>query len=326
MFHYSITLAGESIFSNIPKNLLGISKETNSGVFIFEGEKYRNGTVISNDFYIYAITKDKNYVISSRMFNDRISLISQISPELIKNITDDLFHDLVTINTHSIQDMYNILPLDAILEKKMTGKQQIHAISNEIINNIKESATTVLKIIKYNGLTKAAINGVKAALGGYNLKKRNCSIHKTILNVVYLFLPEFNERNIRVEMDSFEKYAPIDVDLFLAGLIPFFENMSKYTLDDSKIYVSMNNMEVNFDMTSIKIDPDEKNVIFDKNYSGKYAKIAGKNGKGLGMYTAKKLFRLNNINIDVEVNTNPENNKINGKKVYEQNKFTVKIN
>lgn len=54
---------------------------------------------------------------------------------------------------------------------------------------------------------------------------------------------------------------------------------------------------VTFKMESLFVSKNEENRIFDEGYSGKQAIDCNMNGKGLGMFTAKKLLNENKANI-----------------------------
>ncbi len=329
MFYYTIKSSREVVFNNVPEELFPVLDGV-EGLILFKNKKYRYKKVTKDQFSIYAVTDDKDLIVSSSMFNNKVSIIQDIAPKLITQLTDDVFHDLITINTHSIQDMYSLLPLDLVLEKKKTGKEQIATIGNLILNDLKEASTTFLKIIKYNSLTKAAINGIKSSIGAYSLNKKNCSLHKAVLNIVYLFLPELNEKNIRVDVEPGDKSILLDTDIFLASLIPFFENMVKYVNKNSKITIKFDNLENNkhiivFDMVSLKIEEYEKGAIFDRFYSGKHARNCEKNGKGLGMFNVKRMLRLNGLDIEVLTNCDTTKNLQEGRMTYENNRFIFSI-
>src|SRR5271163_982410 len=82
-----------------------------------------------------------------------------------------------------------------------------------------------------------------------------------------------------------------------------FDNTTKYIAPRTKLHIgfksSAQTLDIIFEMTSLKIKPDEIDRIFEETESGEYAKKIGKSGNGIGMHVAKRLLDLNKGAIEI---------------------------
>jgi signal transduction histidine kinase len=85
--------------------------------------------------------------------------------------------------------------------------------------------------------------------------------------------------------------------------MPFFQNAVKYTKFDSVLNIDYEkeaqDLLVHISMTSLHIRPEEAQKIFQRSVSGDEAHRRNKQGKGLGLYHAKKLFGVSRADISV---------------------------
>lgn len=78
-------------------------------------------------------------------------------------------------------------------------------------------------------------------------------------------------------------------------------------------------------MSSLKIPNVEKRNLFQEGFSGSIAIKLGKSGKGLGLGTTAKILELNNAELIIENNINP-NKSVKEKGIeYEENLFIIKF-
>ena len=92
----------------------------------------------------------------------------------------------------------------------------------------------------------------------------------------------------------------------------------KFQKDKDDFYLKL-------EMSSLKITNDEKRNLFQEGFSGLIAIKLGKSGKGLGLGTTAKILELNNAELIIENNINP-NKSIKEKGIeYEENIFIIKF-
>ena len=115
--------------------------------------------------------------------------------------------------------------------------------------------------------------------------------------VLYMFFCDFNENKIYVAVEDFHEKVNIDFESFQVAIYHIIENMSKYiapkTNAEIKFRIEKGVQYVVFEMTSLYLNHGEEDDIFKEGYSGELAKKISKQGKGIGMYRAKKLIELN---------------------------------
>ena len=78
-------------------------------------------------------------------------------------------------------------------------------------------------------------------------------------------------------------------------------------------------------MTSLKIEEEELETIFNEGHSGYYATKLGIKGSGIGMFIIKQFISLNNGAFTVLNNVNPDNARMHMGVPYEDNLFTIAI-
>jgi len=133
------------------------------------------------------------------------------------------------------------------------------------------------------------------------------NIKKVLLSIITPFLDQMGEGNVRLNIDSItDQYAQdnkinLNYKLFNLALYNFFDNVAKYTKENTELKITFNkeknNFSIFFEMTSRHIEDYEKNLIFEDGYSGKHA--TGKSGNGIGMFYTKKA--LNMIHLDINI-------------------------
>jgi signal transduction histidine kinase len=153
--------------------------------------------------------------------------------------------------------------------------------------------------------------------------------HKLTLLVLSPFWLELIEKGIKINISECKGEVYVDYRSVSVALSHIFENTSKYICRNTTLninYVENNGfIIINFEMISLKIKPEEKDKIFEDNYSGDYAKSTTLAGSGLGMSIVKKLTELNRGEIIVEIDTDEKlREKVMGIP-YEKNIFKIKL-
>lgn len=299
----------------------------------YKSQKYRVGIVKSENALIIAYTASKHLIKSSKMFNSYLEILGlsvdnlikdkkQVEDILIKQ-TNILIHNLISLNAHNIQEIYNIVPQDSI-NNSIPNKKQF--IANIIKSNPDKTALAILKLMKNNIAMKTEFS-VFAKLfektPKLNMKEHN--IHKVLMNILYSFFPDFTDKQVNVNVHSSTLKAYFDYESIYVVFFHLIENATKYIQNNSEFNIKFNDynneVEIIFDMMSLKINDNEKEKIFEEGYSGKYAVKNEKEGKGIGMSRVKKLLELNNAKIYL----NTENACKSNCNDFENNIFKIKF-
>ena len=125
-------------------------------------------------------------------------------------------------------------------------------------------------------------------------------IHTLLVTAYYVFESEFKSRNIKVDLQRSQLEINVHFSTFKSALVQLFDNALKYCQDGSDIIVTYNSVSskviIDIEMISVYVKDDDFNRIFQPNYRGDEARKIG-NGKGLGLYLAKRMLELNNSKI-----------------------------
>ncbi len=127
---------------------------------------------------------------------------------------------------------------------------------------------------------------------------KNHKIHSLLLNVLYLWRSDFDERRVRIHVADSDIRVLGDFNTIQAAFILFLDNAFKYTQSISDIYISFeenNEMcDAIFKMRSLIVEPEERAIIVEDGQRGKYAKSRSDLlGFGIGMGRIKRLIELN---------------------------------
>jgi K+-sensing histidine kinase KdpD len=128
-------------------------------------------------------------------------------------------------------------------------------------------------------------------------KFRSTKIDAVIQSILYLYDQDFQNRKIKTFNEESSEYLNLDWGFFVCALIPIFENILKYTKDNTQLKIEYikekDKFVIRYKMKSLIFSSDEELLMLSKNYSGELARKIGKSGQGLGMYHAKKLLAIN---------------------------------
>jgi signal transduction histidine kinase len=136
---------------------------------------------------------------------------------------------------------------------------------------------------------------------------------KAMFRLANPFIHELERRCISVDVQidpaSSAKFRiPIIHDLFNAAVWQLFDNISKYALQNSRVTISADvqstPQRLFISTTSVSIESDEAELIFQEGRRGKYIKsgAAGslaKEGSGIGLYIVRKALSLMKASISV---------------------------
>lgn len=288
-----------SIESEITKNCC-ISKER------------RRGNVFSKSGQVFLCSERRDDVESSKTFKKKIVFLSDMVlylSEMRRTIADSeakktnrLFHNLTSINAHTIQELYALVPQDSLSSK---FRDQREIVKERLLRDPRASADAFLKVLK-NEISLRNEFSVYSKLyeAKPTLRIAIHSLHKVILNVVNLFFQEFADRFIKVTIEPTSVRLKLDYESIQVALYHLFDNAAKYAMRDSEITVKFTEgdfgVRMDIVMRSLYISPHETTRLFDEGFSGEQPGIAGNAGKGLGMWMIRELLRLNGAVITVK--------------------------
>lgn len=298
-------------------------------------KKFRFGTRKNEKGILYLCTSEERYVNSSKLFRDLLD-ISETAMNTIVNFRNTfslnqneyvqgLLHNLTSINTYNIQDIFALVPQKVLTENLNTQHEVLKEI---IVGQPNVTANTLLKLIKSNYAMKIEFSVFeKTVMKNPIVQKSDYSVREIVLSILQIFIDDFESNGITVTLDSNPKRLFIDYDIFFVSLYYIFENAVKYCMGGSKIKIHLveegfNNFVVIFDMMSIKIEDDEVTKLTTKNYRSQHAINLTSKGKGIGMHRVLKTLRLNNSKLEITPRYTSTSFDKNGN-LFEHNRFRI---
>ncbi|WP_017222068.1 sensor histidine kinase [Moritella dasanensis] len=306
-----------------------------------KSQKINNGSiragVSKNELYtVYAFSSDKDLIKSSLKFKTQLDLILRTTESIdqiidkaktsINKSTSRLIHNLTTLNAHNIQEIYSLIPQDGVSRNMRT---QISFAKEIVKAEPKEAAITLLKIAKNNASMKVEFSVFKKLFDSNpELQRRKHNIHKVLMNIFYLFFPDFTDKNVKVIVgDDNTHMAYFDYESVHVALYHMIENATKYIKPDSilKIDIDSNDKysQISMDMISTEIKKSEVEKIFFEGVSGELPTKIGKAGDGIGLYRAQNILHLNSGSI--KVTPYPESLESTLGFKFQRNVFVIKL-
>lgn len=309
---YRITKSdGKIIFCSLNLSDLTILAGIKSPSSKYQNGKVRAGVLANDQYKVAAFTNSKEYLRSSKTFKTELSCILN-STHIINNIIEDsdkdknrstrrLIHNLTSLNAHNIQEFYSLVPQEGVSRKM--GKQ-ISYVKNIVEEEPEEAAIALLKMAKNNAAMKVEFSVFKKLFDlNPDLRATNHNIHKVLMNVFYLFFPDFTDKNVKVEVSDSNCMAYFDYESIHVALYHMIENSAKYikprTILNVGIIANIGRAEIILDMVSTQIRSEEVELIFEEGVSGELACQTGKSGDGIGLSRAKKILELNGGSLSV---------------------------
>lgn len=334
-----IDTQGKVIFSNADpeckKCLEKCATPSESVTSCAKPGQHRKGKASAQIGAAYLCSGDSDLIASSKKFKVTLSSysemllsVNELKSEIKKNEISErrrLIHNLSTLLAHVQQELYSIIPQQELARCK-NANEQISMVKSAIETSGKEAATATLKILKN-------IQAIKSELNVFNLLASNTpkrvypkvhKIHAVLRNVVSVFFQDFQEKSIEVIVGNTQIELVFDYELMIVALHHIFLNAVKYSLPNSKLYINFEQANDKFsviiDMVSLEIKQEEKEEIFNENYSGAHARAHDMAGSGVGLSIAKRLIGMNGASI--YANPGP-NCKIYMNRRYAPNQFVI---
>lgn len=330
---------GQTVATNISDisvvNQLGLCKlKLESVVCDQTKRKRRQGYENENGYGIYLACYDPS--ITNKIFSHYFKVFTVLSREMINNIettknkesqkTRRLKHNLINHNINILQELYKLIPQDAF----KAGANHVDIIQNGISKDIKKSAFTYLKVLKSSNLMRAEFD-VYEILDKENpdLDFYEHKIHKVIILTLNPFWLDLVEKKITISIQGSLEKVIIDYKTISVALSHIFDNAAKYIMPNSefKIYFKVLNdvVSIEFDMISLRVEPDEIENIFSEEVSGYWSEQLELAGDGIGMYMIYKLVKMNHGVVTFKANVDKNKAMKYNNIPYENNKIIIDL-
>lgn len=284
---------------------------------------------------VFFCTADADMVKSKRVFVRALDAyaemigglieIQRLAAEEAREESRRLVHNLTTLNSHIIQEIYNLVPQD---ELAGTPYRQISVIAKSIAANPSVAAQAALRILKNAVAARTEMQVVRRFHTAPQLppQRRSHMIHRVIKNVLITFFQDSQDKELYWNLRGTSERVLVDYESVSAALYRLFENFVKYCAPTTTIDIAFgiggNSIDVIMEMKSIPILPGEEDRIFQQGFSGAMAKKHNLSGSGLGMAIVRQLLEVNEAGIAVQAGTKIE--LIRGVE-YVPNRFTIKF-
>jgi hypothetical protein len=338
-FYYAVDVNNQHLFDNFPndfKHLIHEYKNSDPFKISMNGKELtaRLGKNTTNCGSIYVLTTESKYINRLKLFRELLKMsVIGIEPmvnckqkiqEYHTSKNEEFIHNVTSLNTYSIQDLFSLIPQNVLTEN--INKQ------NEIIKNIiaekpNITASTLQNLIKYSLATKVEFSVFERTVKSSTyVQKEKHSIRQVILSILQIFITDFEERKIDVSLDACERLLDIDYDSLFVSLYYLMDNSIKYCCPSTKYKIIFKEEDSEFSvlliMISIKIEDYEVEKIKERRYRSERAKQLNEKGGGLGMYRIQKTLKLNDACLKITPRVN--NYKRNFKGIdYEANEFRI---
>lgn len=287
--------------------------------------KFTHGT-------IYLCSGDDDDIKSSKLFKKKLSIyekslvtISKITQETTKKInkqTEVLLHNIISLNAHNIQEVHAVIPSEFTSNYKgIMSKARIL-----IKKDPNEFANAMYRINKNNMAMKMEFSVFNRLMTSDKaLPLRSHEIKRVFLSILHSFFQDFNDKNVYVNMIGEDFEVNIDYESMHVVFHHIIENTVKYCYSKEEITISFCNIknQMIFQMYSLEITDEDMKHIFQEGYSGAFAQLAGKSGKGIGLSRVQKLLKLNNASIKIENNIAGFTTKVKKEVSYQRNNITI---
>lgn len=344
--HFSISgVGGEYLIDNLTDNCrkcLGSCRSEGHKIPQCPeyNEERRQGVLTTGTIQTFLCDRTK----TTKLFRDKLQGLSYCVPEL-QNVGEQLarkskeeerrrvnglLHNLVNINARSIQEMFLY---EQNLSAIRTARDIVDRFRDQLTSDPTQGAKLLLRVMKNNLLMKSEFSAFeKLENSGGFVSKSTHDVRKVLLNVLHAFLDDFSTKGIYVEVQQADIRIAIDYDSVQVALVNVIENAAKYSKPDSRIVVAFtqeaSGVQIEFEMISLHIQKGELTKLYDEGYSGIASLEHEKSGKGLGMWMAQRMLKLNNAVIEFDCDEEVENSRDeDGRLVpYSNNRIVIRFN
>ena len=311
---------GQIIFSTLNEECLKCVEKCPIGkslinLSLCDKKKRRRFLSVNNGYKIYFCTDDKDYINSTRLFNDKTNILISLVPfikdmraSLINELTKEnkrLLHNVTSLNGHNIQELYSVVDQNLLSQEYIRQKQ---LIITKINSDLDQAAKMFLRIAKNNAAMKTEFAVFKKLLDPEPaLSFKIHKIRKVLLNILHVFFQDFSDQHIYVKIEPCELEVYIDYESIQVAFYHFFDNATKYCLPNSEIFIKFKKNEdeviLSIEMVSLEIKEHELEKIFFEGYSGENAVKSSISGDGFGMHVLERVLKLNGVTLKLLPNS-----------------------
>ncbi|UGS48668.1 HAMP domain-containing histidine kinase (plasmid) [Kosakonia cowanii] len=355
-FYYSLWEGDSCLVSNIPENLEyyanvksletieAINKKNtiNEVITVSNGDRYRLTIKEEKGYKIAFISNIQDHIRSSKLsiadvnsILSRAKMIDESISKAKKEVRDNFSkftHNLKTLCTMSIQDIEVFSPTGSTADLKISKLSDWKIYVSELESEDKtELAKTLMRIYKNMQHVQNDIMVYEYLFDGISITKKpnDHSIHKIITRSVLCCASILLEKGVRIKFGNSTWPIKIDYTSSQVALFYIMDNIIKYIKPNTDLDIKFEKNKtgkivVIFEMESLFVEKSEEKKIFEEGYSGRHSVHANMSGKGLGMYTAKKILEENNASIIFLSTGEPTDAFLHRK--YGKNKITITFN
>jgi signal transduction histidine kinase len=341
-YFYALNKNKEHLFDNFPEELIQYINENIVNSIIIKcviGGKTTDIKIAKRENehgIIFIATSELKFLKREKSFKDFIDFTTVgIKPfinfqreleEKHNKINEEFIHNVISLNTHAIQDLFTLLPQQSLSDNIYNQLEYARSIIKE---KPKIAAETLLKLIKYHLASKVEFSVFSRTLKTSTyIHKKKFYIHKVLLTILQIFISDFEKKNITIHLDASEKQLEIDFDSLFVSLYYIFENAIKYCHPSTTFKIifkeESNCFSILFEMISIKIQKYEVDKIILRGYRSEIAKNINSEGNGIGLYRIIKTLQLNNCELEIKPNFNSVQ-RVYKNNEYEGNIFKIKF-
>lgn len=313
--YYHIEIEGRVMLSNMPKELVALAATAPIGREVtfcpVKKIKKRWEKVAVDGGTVYMCSYDSSMTrkIFEHYFDALLMLQSSFCvrlQEMVQGNTTSLRrlqHNVNTYNAKIQDDLEELIALEDVGEKDW--KRIIDRVEKIVANNTKPVAVALLKIAKNAALVNAEMDVydyLHNAKGMLEIHRH--PIHKVVKLSLQPFFLDFLEKGVSIEFGTCKDCVMIDFASVSVILGHFWNNAVKYSVNNAQIGIEYSCQKdivtMKVTMASLLITDEDLENIFEEGYSGYWAKVQAREGRGIGMYYVKKLMDLNKGKFTIE--------------------------
>jgi hypothetical protein len=342
VYYYAVDLQGDHIFDNVPSELmpLVVNFKESRGIieFDFHGtqKRFRVACRRNNFGKIFTITGEEKFLNRHKNFKELADMgmlalkpIAQFQQDIRtqKNLqTEEFIHNLTSLNTHGIQDLFALIPQSILTGNINTQIDSIRMIIDEKPNIV---IKTLLKLIKYNLAMKVEFSVFERVMKpNAVVQKIHFKIRDILLSILQIFIADFDNKNIDVTLDASEKRVNVDHDSIFVSFYYLLDNAVKYCHPRTTLKIVFKEesdaFSILFIMVSLKIEQNEVEQLSVRGFRSPLATKFESAGNGIGMYRITKTLKLNNATLEVQPRINDYRRTFKGFE-FEGNLFKIKL-
>lgn len=267
------------------------------GVCEIEKTKYRTSKVVDSEYVFFFCSSNDDDVNSNKKFISKINITKNYILNILQETNrynQEMRHTIAKFNTKMIHRLYKSIEENSF--KGNDHQQNKLQIKEVIKNNPEDISNLIISFYKNSVLLRNELSILTTLSPGSVpvLNKKNHQISACIMLIDRFFLKDFAEKKIRVEHKILEQKVNMDYEVFQGILTKIYENCVKYCLPETGVKINLrkniDDLILEFQMTSIKVDKSESEKIFGYGYRSKHSKIYS--GEGIGLSTVKRLCDL----------------------------------